>query len=78
MKKKLIRFVRLLCMRLDDWSESLVVPKDLYTEISLAKGDNDKLNELKKRVDALREEYPYELSFIKASAVIERMKVIGR
>ena len=78
MKKKLIRFVRLLCMRLDDWSESLVVPKDLYTEISLAKGDNDKLNELKKRVDALREEYPYELSFIKASVVIERMKVIGR
>lgn len=65
-------------MRLDDWSESLVVPKDLYTEISLAKGDNDKLNELKKRVDALREEYPYELSFIKASVVIERMKVIGR
>lgn len=65
-------------MRLDDWSKSLFIPKDLFKEISLAKGDNDKLNELKKRVDALREEYPYEPTLVKASVVIERMKVIGR
>lgn len=78
MKNRLITFIRILCIKLDDWSESLVVPKELFSDISKASNDKERLKELKQIVRELRDLHPYEPSFLKADAIIERMLIIGR
>ena len=74
----MIKIFRRFCIFLDRWSERLIVPEYLFRDISLNHNNPEKLKELKEKVKQLQQEYPFEPSFIKASALIERMLVIGK
>lgn len=78
MIKRIKYIIRVLAIKFYDITEYYVVPKDLFTRISTNCKNKDELIKIREEIKELKSLYPYEKSFIKAEAVIERMLIIGR
>ena len=75
---KLKYFIRKLAIKFYNKTEYFVVPKDLFTRISLNHDKPEELQKIKEEVKKLQRKYPVESSLNRAEAVIERMRIIGR
>ena len=75
---KLKYFIRKLAIKFYNRTEYFVVPKDLFTRISLNHDKPEELQKIKEEVNVLQRKYPAESSLNRAEAVIERMRIIGR
>ena len=75
---KLKYFIRKLAIKFYNKTEYFVVPKDLFTRISLNHDKPEELQKIKEEVKKLQRKYPAESSLNRAEAVIERMRIIGR
>ena len=71
-------FIRKLAINFYNRTEYFVVPKDLFTRISLNHDKPEELQKIKEEVKKLQRKYPAESSLNIAEAVIERMRIIGR
>ena len=64
--------IRSTVVSLEEWSEKLIVPKDLWDRIDNAKFDKDELVKIYSEINSAREKFPQENEFIRAQAIIER------
>ena len=71
-------YIRVLAIKFYDKTDYFVVPKDLFSRISLNHDNPEELQKIKKQIQELKSKFPYERSFDKALAVIERMRVLGK
>lgn len=71
-------YIRVLAIKFYDKTDYFVVPKDLFNRISLNHNNPKELQKIKKEIEHLKSKYPYERSFDRALAVIERMKILGK
>lgn len=78
MIKRIKYLIRILAIKFYDKTEYYVVPKDLFTRISMNSKNKDELRKIREEIKELRRLYPYENSFLKAEAVIERMLILER
>lgn len=75
---KLKYFIRRLAIKFYNKTEYLIVPKDLFSRISLNHDKPEELQKIKEEVKKLQRKYPAESSLNRAEAIIERMRIIGR
>ena len=75
---KLKYFIRKLAIKFYNRTEYFVVPKDLFSRISLNHDNPKELQKIKEEVKKLQRKYPAESSLNRAEAIIERMRIIGR
>ena len=69
--------IRSRVVALEEWSEKLIVPKDLWDRIDNAKFDKDELVKIYSEINAAREKFPHENEFIRAQAIIERFMALN-
>ena len=75
---KLKYFIRKLAIKFYNKTEYFIVPKDLFSRISLNHDKPEELQKIKEEVKKLQRKYPAESSLNRAEAIIERMRIIGR
>lgn len=78
MIKRIKYIIRILAIKFYDRTEYYVVPKDLFARISTNCKNEDELRKIREEIKELRRLYPYENSFLKADAVVERMLILER
>jgi hypothetical protein len=71
-------YIRVLAIKFYDKTDHFIVPKDLFSRISLNHDNPEELQKIKTQIQELKSKFPYERSFDKALAVIERMGVLGK
>lgn len=70
--------IRKLAIKFYDKTEYYVVPKDLFSKISLNRNKPEELNKIREEIKTLQKLYPEERILLRADAIIERMRIIGR
>ncbi len=70
--------IRAFCLYLENKSRNLIIPEDLWNRISTNNKNIEELNKLYSEISNLRKIYPEEPELIRAQAIIERMKILGR
>ena len=70
--------IRKLAIKFYDKTEYYVVPKDLFSRISLNHNNPEELNKIREEIKTLQKLYPEERSLLKADSVVERMRIIGK
>lgn len=70
--------IRKLAIKFYDKTEYYVVPKDLFSKISLNHDKPEELNKIREEIKTLQKLYPEERILLRADAIIERMRIIGR
>ena len=78
MIKRIKYIIRILAIKFYDRTEYYVVPKDLFTRISTNCKNKVELRKIQEEIKELKQLYPYENSFLKAEAVVERMLILER
>lgn len=78
MIKKIKYFIRILAIKFYDKTEYYVVPKNLFNRISINCKNKEELRKIQQEIKELKSLYPYERTFLRAEAVIERMLILER
>lgn len=76
--KKIKYIIRILAIKFYDKTEYYVVPRDLFERISRNNKNKKELRKIQEEIKELKSLYPYERTFLKAEAVIERMLILER
>lgn len=78
MIKRIKYLIRILAIKFYGRTEYYVVPKDLFKRITTNCKNKDELRKIREEIKELKQLYPYENSFLKAEAVVERMLILER
>ena len=78
MIKRFKYFIRILAIKFYDKTEYNVVPRDLFERISRNNKNKEELRKIQEEIKELKSLYPYERTFLRAEAVIERMLILER
>ena len=78
MIKKIKYFIRILAIKFYDSTEYNVIPKNLFNRISINCKNKEELRKFQQEIKELKSLYPYERTFLRAEAVIERMLILER